>query len=224
MRRRFKPLISKNKHRINNFILEDRTFEVDVISSSGDRIGVVKTEKAITLAKEEGLDLVEMTPNTKPPVCRVMDYGKFKYSETKKKKSNKLKQHVVKIKEIKLHPRTDTNDYQYRLEQGKAFLTKGHKLKVTVVFRGREIIHKSYGERWIGQIKEDLQTIADVEGDSKQEGRNLSIFFSPRKKVIKKQAPTTERKVKTVTKEEYLAQMKEKPSTEVDQNEKTIDF
>jgi len=155
------------------------TEEVRVIGAAGEQYGVMKTRDAINKAKETGHELVEVSPNTNPPVCRILDYGKYKYDEAKKAKAAKAKQHVVKLKEIKFHPKTDVNDYSYRLERGKEFLQKGYKLKATVVFRGREMAHVEYGSRWLKQMEIDLEGIGDIEAPLKQEGRNFSITFGP---------------------------------------------
>ena len=151
------------------------------MDSTGDQLGVLPTEDAIRRAQDQGLDLVEVAPMARPPVCRILDFGKYKYEEAKKNKAAKAKQHVIKLKEIKFHPRTDINDYSYRLERGKDFLAKGYKLKATVVFRGRELSHVEYGSRWLKQMVEDLKDIAVVDVPPKQEGRNMSTIFSPLK-------------------------------------------
>jgi translation initiation factor IF-3 len=180
---------------VNEYILRN-TETVRVIGHDGQQIGILRTSEALSKAKSLGLDLVEVSPNAKPPVCRVMDYGRYKYEEAKKNKASKAKQHVVKTKEIKLHPKTDINDYTYRLERGKTFLAKGYKLKATVVFRGREMAHMEYGGRWLKQMEEDLKGISHVDSPIKQEGRNMSIIFSPLK-VGSKQAKPETVKVKT---------------------------
>jgi translation initiation factor IF-3 len=166
--------------RINERILYN-TESVRVIDVDGEQLGVLDTKIALHKAKDQGLDLVEVSPNAKPPVCRILDYGKFKYEEAKKAKAAKARQHVVKLKEVKFHPRTDYNDYRYRLERGKEFLEKGCKLKATVVFRGREMAHMEYGGRWLKQMQEDLEGIAGPESPIKQEGRNMSVIFAPLK-------------------------------------------
>lgn len=166
------------KTRVNEKILYN-TEEVRVIGPGGDQLGVLNTRVAIEKAREVGLDLVEVSPTAKPPVCRILDFGKYKYEEAKKQKVAKQKQHVIRIKEVKFHPKTDVNDYRYRLEHGKEFLAKGCKVKATVVFRGREMMHMEYGGRWLKQMQEDLQGIAEVESPIKQEGRNMSVVFNP---------------------------------------------
>ncbi|MBF0431822.1 MAG: translation initiation factor IF-3 [Fibrobacteria bacterium] len=166
--------------RVNERILYN-TKEVRAISSEGEQLGIITVRDALEKARAVNLDLVEVAPNAKPPVCKILDYGKYKYEEAKKSKAAKAKQHIVKTKEIKLHPKTDINDYTYRLEQGKEFLAKGFKLRGTVVFRGRELAHKEYGSRWIKKMEEDLEGLAIVESPAKQEGRNVTIVFGPLK-------------------------------------------
>jgi len=169
-----------DKTRINERVIYN-TPTVRVIDQNNNQMGIIPTREAVKQAKDLGYDLVEVSPSAKPPVCKIQDYGKFKYEKAKKDKAEKAKQVVAKLKELKLHPRTDDNDYSYRLKMGKEFLAKGCKLKVTVVFKGREMAHKEYGGRWIKQIEEDLKEFAKVDSPSKQEGRNMSIIFSPLK-------------------------------------------
>lgn len=169
------------KVRVGERILYN-TFEVRVIDFDGSQLGIMKTRDALERAKETGYDLVEVSPTAKPPVCKIIDYGKYKYEEEKKKKLAKSKQQVIKVKEIKLHPKTDEHDYKYRLENGKKFLSKGHKLKVTVTFKGRELTHIEYGSRWLVQMEEDLNGIATTESPITKEGRNMSVIFAPVKK------------------------------------------
>ena len=171
--------------RINEKIFYN-TEEVRVIGHLGEQLGVLRVQAALEHARSVGLDLVEVSPTTKPPVCKILDFGKYKYEEAKKAKSAKAKQHIVKLKEIKLHPRTDVNDYNYRLAQGKEFLAKGFKLKATIVFRGREMAHQEYGGRWLKQMETDLEGLAILESPAKQEGRNMSTVFTPIKNPAKK--------------------------------------
>ncbi len=118
-----------------------------------------------------------------------MDYGKYKYETSKKTKASKAKQHIIKVKEIKFHPKTGENDYNYRLVQGKEFLEKGFKVKATVVFRGREMAHLDYGRRWLTKMTEDLQGFGVAEGNSVQEGRNMTMIFAPDKNLVKAKKP-----------------------------------
>jgi translation initiation factor IF-3 len=173
-----RPFFSAPKEtiRINEHI---RTYEVRVIDADGKQLGVLTVPIAIERAKEKGLDLVEVSPTAQPPVCRIMDFGKYKYEISKKAKASKAKQHVIKVKEIKFHPKTGENDYNYRLVQAKEFLDKGFKVKATVVFRGREMAHMEFGSRWLRKMTVDLSGVGQAETGSIQEGRNVTTIFAP---------------------------------------------
>jgi translation initiation factor IF-3 len=173
-----RPFFSAPKEtiRINEHI---RTYEVRVIDADGKQLGVLTVPVALERAKERGLDLVEVSPTAQPPVCRIMDFGKYKYEISKKAKASKAKQHVIKVKEIKFHPKTGENDYNYRLVQAKEFLEKGYKVKATVVFRGREMAHMEFGSRWLKKMAVDLDGIGQAETGSIQEGRNVMTIFAP---------------------------------------------
>lgn len=166
----------KETIRINEHI---RTYEVRVIDADGKQLGVLTVPAALERAKERGLDLVEVSPTAQPPVCRIMDFGKYKYEISKKQKASKAKQHVIKVKEIKFHPKTGENDYNYRLVQAKEFLEKGYKVKATVVFRGREMAHMEFGSRWLKKMAVDLAGVGAAETGSIQEGRNVTTIFAP---------------------------------------------
>ena len=166
----------KETIRINEHI---RTYEVRVIDADGKQLGVLTVPAALERAKERGLDLVEVSPTAQPPVCRIMDFGKYKYEISKKAKASKAKQHIIKVKEIKFHPKTGENDYNYRLVQAKEFLEKGFKVKATVVFRGREMAHMEFGSRWLKKMVVDLAGIGLAETGSIQEGRNVTTIFGP---------------------------------------------
>ena len=150
-----------------------------VIGSGGEQLGIIPVDQALAKAREEGLDLVEVAPNERPSVCRIMDFGKYKYEISKKQKASKAKQHVIKVKEIKFHPKTGENDYNYRLVQAKEFLDKGYKVKATVVFRGREMAHMEFGSRWLKKMAVDLDGVGQAETGSIQEGRNVTTIFAP---------------------------------------------
>lgn len=166
----------KETIRINEHI---RTYEVRVIDADGKQLGVLTVPTALEKARERGLDLVEVSPTAQPPVCRIMDFGKYKYEISKKQKASKAKQHVIKVKEIKFHPKTGENDYNYRLVQAKEFLEKGYKVKATVTFRGREMAHMEFGARWLKKMAEDLGGVGQAETGSIQEGRNVTTIFAP---------------------------------------------
>lgn len=173
-----RPFFSAPKEtiRINEHI---RTYEVRVIDADGKQLGVLTVPAALEKAKERSLDLVEVSPTAQPPVCRIMDFGKYKYEISKKAKASKAKQHIIKVKEIKFHPKTGENDYNYRLVQAKEFLEKGFKVKATVVFRGREMAHMEFGSRWLKKMVVDLAGIGLAETGSIQEGRNVTTIFGP---------------------------------------------
>ncbi len=178
LRRRPFFIPPKETIRINEHI---RVPEIRVIDHDGSQLGVLSVPVAMEKARERGLDLVEVAPNAAPPVCRIMDFGKYKYEIAKKLKASKAKQHIIKVKEIKFHPKTGENDYNYRLVQAKEFLGKGHKVKATVVFRGREMAHLDYGSRWLKKMAVDLEGVGAAESNSIVEGRNVTLIFAPAK-------------------------------------------
>lgn len=162
--------------RINKQI---RAPKVRVINSVGEQVGVLSIDEALDLAKEEGLDLVEIAPQANPPVCKVIDYGKFRYQQTKKEKENKKAQHQSKLKEVKMKPNIDEHDFQVKLKRARDFILKGDKVKVTCVFRGREIVHSEIGKGMMGRFCEALMDIANVESEAKLLGRSLSLVLAP---------------------------------------------
>ncbi len=137
--------------------------------------------EALTRAAAVTLDLVEIAPNADPPVCRIMDYGKFKYEKSKKAKEAKKKQHVMHLKEIKLHPKTDDHDFEFKMDHARNFLIKGDRVKITVVFRGREITHIEFGARMLERASKIITDLATPEMNAKMEGRNLISIFVPDK-------------------------------------------
>lgn len=175
----------KETIRINEYI---RVPEIRVVDADGTPLGIIPVHQALEKARERGLDLVEVSPTAAPPVCRIMDFGKYKFEIQKKQKASKAKQHVIKIKEIKFHPKTGENDYNYRLVQAKEFLEKGFKVKATVVFRGREMAHIEYGSRWLKKMAEDLEGVGVPETNSIQEGRNVTMIFVQSKALANKTA------------------------------------
>ena len=156
--------------------------EVRLIASNGDQVGVVETSKALQLATDENLDLVEIVPNQSPPVCRIMDYGKYKFEQSKKARSAKKKQKQTQVKEIKFRPNTEEADYQVKLKNLIKFLTAGDKAKITMRFRGRELAHKEIGLRLLKRVESDLSDIASVEQEPVSEGRQFVMLLSPNKK------------------------------------------
>lgn len=149
-----------------------------LISDSGEQLGVVSIEVAIDKAKEVGLDLIEVAPNSKPPVCKILDYGKLRYEEKKRQQLSKKKQHIIKIKEIRLRPQIDDHDLLTKLNQGRKFLSDGAKLKVTLMFRGREMSRVDLGKIVMERVLEELSDVAEVEKDIPLEGRRMSMILN----------------------------------------------
>ena len=162
--------------RINRQIRADK---VRLISKEGKQVGVVDISEALKLAEEEDLDLVEIAPNVKPPICKIVDYGKYKYQQIKKEKEIKKAQHHVKIKEIKFKPNIDTHDFMTKEKHAVEFIEKGFKVRVTCTFRGREMLHINLGEKVVRRLINDLQEIAIVEAPLKQFGRSISTVLAP---------------------------------------------
>ena len=155
--------------------------EVRLIASNGDQIGVLDTAKALELAKEEELDLVEIVPNQTPPVCRIMDYGKFRFDNQKKAHAAKKKQKQTQVKEIKFRPNTEEADYQVKLKSITKFLNGGDKAKITMRFRGREIVHQVIGREVLDRVQKDLDEIGIVEQIPLFEGRQMVMVIAPKK-------------------------------------------
>jgi translation initiation factor IF-3 len=156
-----------------------RVPEVRVIDSEGEQLGVMETGKALALADEEGLDLVEVSPTARPPVCRIMDFGKYKYEQSKKQKESKKKQHTIQVKEVKFRPKTEEHDYQFKKRHAEDFLEKGHKVKITMMFRGRELDHRDLGMSMLARLEKDLAHAGVVERPPKFEGRLIVMYLAP---------------------------------------------
>jgi len=174
-RRCFK--IAKVVHQINEEIT-DR--ELRLIGSEGEQLGIMSAAAALKIAEEHGLDLVKIAPGSNPPVCRIMDYGKFRFEQTKKEKEAKKNQRVIEIKEIRMSPGIDTNDFNTKLKNGQKFLADGDRLKVSVRFRGREMAHTEIGETLLRDFADKCAEIANLDKAPKLEGRSMSIFLSPK--------------------------------------------
>jgi translation initiation factor IF-3 len=153
--------------------------EVQVIGSDGENLGILNTNEAIILAKEEGLDLIEISPNAKPPVCKIIDMGKFKYDAQKKANVSKKKQKIVLLKEIKMRPVTETHDYEFKVKNAKKFITKGDKVKFTIRFKGRELQHSHLGRELMDKIKTDMQDVGKVELHPKFDGKQMIMVIQP---------------------------------------------
>ena len=168
--RRTKPKGPKANERI-------RTPQVQVIGSDGKNLGTLATQEAINIAKEEGLDLIEISPNANPPVCKIIDIGKYKYDLQKKANKAKKKQKIINLKEIKLRPVTETHDYNFKIKNAKKFLAKGDKVKFTVQFKGREMQHTNLGYNLMNRIINDTSTLGKVEVRPKFEGRQIIMII-----------------------------------------------
>lgn len=153
-----------------------------MIDSDGQQIGVLATRDAVRLAQDKNLDLVEVSPNSRPPVCRIMDYGKYKYEQNKKSRESKKKQHVLHVKEIKFRPKTEEHDYQFKTRHIRDFLEHGNKVKVYVDFRGREMAHTDFGYKIMERLQNDLSDVGIIEQKPKLEGRSLITSFLPKSK------------------------------------------
>ena len=153
--------------------------EVQVIASNGENLGILNTNEAISMAKEEGLDLIEIAPNAKPPVCKIIDIGKYKYDAQKKANQAKKKQKKIEVKEIKLRPVTETHDYQFKIKNAQKFISKGDKVKFTIRFKGRELQHSHLGQELMDKIKVDMQEVGKVELDPRFDGKLIIMVIQP---------------------------------------------
>ena len=153
--------------------------EVQVIASNGENLGVLNTNEAIAMAKDEGLDLIEIAPNAKPPVCKIIDMGKYKYDAQKKANKAKKKQKRIELKEIKLRPVTEIHDYKFKIKNAQIFISKGDKVKFTIRFKGRELQHSHLGNELMNKIKQDMQDIGKVEQDPKFDGKQMIMVIQP---------------------------------------------
>ena len=171
--------ISKDTTKINRAI---RASEVRVIDEDANQLGVMDLNSALQAADEQGLDLVEVSPTAKPPVCRIMDYGKYKYQQSKRAAEAKKKQVRVEIKEVKMRPKTDEHDYLFKVKNARRFLGDGNKVKVTIMFRGREVTHPEFGRRILERVAKDLEDIGQVESYPRMAGRFMSMVIGTLKK------------------------------------------
>ena len=167
----------KPLHRINSQI---RNEEVRVLLDDGEQLGVMKTQEAINVAQDRKMDLVEIAPNNNPPVCKIIDYGKFKYQEQKKKNEAKKKQKTIETKEIKIRPGTGEHDYQVKIKNANKFIKEGHRVKFSLRFKGREMEHSNLGIEMLKRVKQDLIEIIRVEMEPKIEGRQAFLVVAPK--------------------------------------------
>ena len=169
--------ISNMAHQINEDI---RDKEVRLVSDAGEQLGIMLCADAMKIAIEKDMDLVKIAPLSNPPVCKIMDYGKFKFEQSKRDKEAKKNQHVVEVKEIRMSPSIGSNDFGVKLRNGRKFLTEGDRLKVTVRFRGREMAHTNIGEALLKQFASDCEDIATMDKNPKLDGRHMTMFLSPK--------------------------------------------
>ena len=170
-------IATNDTHQINEEILDG---EVRLIGEEGEQLGIMSAAEALKHAEAAGLDLVKIAPNAVPPVCRVMDYGKFRFEQTKKEKEAKKNQHVIEIKEIRMGPSIGENDFNTKLKNGIKFLKEGNRVKVSVRFRGREMAHTEIGKDLLADYAEGCAEVATVDKAAKLEGRNMFMFLSPK--------------------------------------------
>ena len=166
------------KIRINDKI---RAREIRVIDENGGQLGIMTPQTALALAEERGLDLVEVAPQSVPPVCRILDYGKYLYQLNKKQHDAKKKQKLIQVKEVKFRPKTEEHDYQFKKKHIERFLSEGDKVKASVTFRGREMAHPDYGRHILQRLKQELIDLALVESDTRMEGRLMFMLLAPKK-------------------------------------------
>ena len=186
--------IANAAHQINEEILDK---EVRLIGDEGEQLGIMSAAEALKIATERELDLVKIAPGSNPPVCKIMDYGKYRFEQAKKEKEAKKNQRVIEIKEIRMSPGIDTNDFNTKLKNGQKFLADGDRVKVSVRFRGREMAHTDIGAQLLKDFAEKCADIANMDKAPKLEGRNMSMFLSPKpvtppKKPAKPKTPKTD--------------------------------
>ena len=171
-------VISSVMHQLNEDI---RDKELRLIGSGGEQLGIMSAEEAQKIADEQGVDLVKISPQANPPVCKLMDYGKYRFEQGKREKEARKNQHVVEIKEIRMSPGIDIGDFNVKLKNAQKFLTDGNRVKVSVRFRGREMAHTDIGKKLLDKFAEQCAEVSSVDKGAKLEGRNMSMFLSPKK-------------------------------------------
>ncbi len=181
--------LPERKDRVNERI---RSREIRVIGSEGNQLGIMQPHEAMALARAEGLDLVEVSPNAMPPVCRIMDYGRYLYDQRKKEHAARRKQKQFVVKEVKFRPRTDEHDYAFKRNNIERFLREGDKVKATVVFRGRENVHVENGRRVLDRLREELNDVATVETEPRKEGSLMHMIMAPKKGIAPPAPPAAD--------------------------------
>ena len=165
-----------NKPKYTRVNQQIRVPKIRVIGADGSQLGVLDTRQAFFMAQEQGLDLVEIVPDANPPVCKIIDFGKYKYELSKREKEGKKKQHSIQLKEIRLRPNIEKHDLETKIRQARDFLTDKHKVKFTLMFKGREMAHQEFGESIIKEIEAAISDVGKIEGRPKMEGKNLIMF------------------------------------------------
>jgi translation initiation factor IF-3 len=171
-----------------------RVPKVRVVGADGAQVGIIDTAEALRMAEEQDLDLVEVAAQADPPVCRIMDYGKYKYEQAVRQRESRKKQSLVIVKEMKMRPKIDKHDYETKKGHVVRFLRQGAKVKVTIMFRGREMIHQELGTRLLDQLADDVADIAKVENAPKLDGRNMTMVLGPLKEAVTQKAPAQPRR------------------------------
>ena len=174
MARRWKPDDESDRVKVNRMI---KAPQVRVIGTDGNQVGILPTSEALALAEEEGLDLVEIAPNAHPPVCRIVEYGKFRYERTRRARDARKKQHTIEVKEIRLRPKIDDHDYDFKCRNARRFLEARNKVKVSVLFRGRERSHSERGQMLLDKFAADLADVADIEQQPQMDGRSSILIM-----------------------------------------------
>jgi translation initiation factor IF-3 len=170
------------ERRINEKVRVNRQIRISpvrVIDPEGEQIGILPIERALEIAEEQGLDLVEVAPMARPPVCRIMDYGKFKYEEQRQAREARKKQHHVQLKEVKMRPGIEDHDFDFKVRHAKKFLEEGNKVKLTMMFRGRQMAHPEYGRKVLDRVFQELQEVSKIEAHPMLEGRSMVMVLAP---------------------------------------------
>lgn len=170
-------ITSVKKHRVGKQI---KAREVRLIGEDGNQVGVITINEALQAAEGASLDLVEINPNSKPPICKIMDYGKFRYEQSKKERESKQKRKIIEVKEVKFRPKIDVHDYETKKRMVLKFIEQGNKVKITLTFRGREIVYKKQGLDMLEQLSKEVAEYCLIERDAKMEGKNVTLILAPK--------------------------------------------
>ncbi|HEY6952685.1 MAG TPA: translation initiation factor IF-3 [Bacteroidota bacterium] len=199
--------MKQDRARVNT---EIKAPKVRVIADDGEQLGIMGTRDAQKAATDRGLDLIEIVPNADPPVCKIMDFGKYRYELAKKEKLQKKHQHITLVKEIRFHPNTDTHDFEFKTKHARGFLEEGHKVKATVVFKGREITYQDQGRELLERFTERIGDLSKLEEEPKMEGRQMIAIYAPDKSKKKSGDAAKQPKEPKVVREKETKAVKEK--------------